>query len=110
MQIHLKSKYMDDEVIVQRSKYFTGSLALISVMADGSGPAMAFSVNVQGVSETLPHDEFVLKDYGENEGVLKALEEAGVVKETGQIAEVGFVECPVVRLIDPERFENLHKG
>lgn len=109
MQIHLKSKFVDEEIIVKRSQYFQGGLALVASDLEGQ-PACTFSIWISQSTPGLPEDQFVFKNYSENEGMLEALKEAGVVKETGQIAEVGFVECPVVRLIDPERFENLHKG
>lgn len=57
------------------------------------------TVNVRGVSETLPGDRVVIKDYSENEGMLAALVEAGVVEDTGERAAFGYVSAPIVRIL-----------
>lgn len=57
------------------------------------------TVNVQGVSDLLPEDRVVVKDYSENEGMLAALVEAGVVEDTGERASFGYVSAPIARLL-----------
>lgn len=58
------------------------------------------TVNVPGVSETLPDDEVVVKNYSGHEGMLAALVEAGVVEDTGKRASFGHVEgVPVARVL-----------
>ena len=44
-------------------------------------------------------DEVVIKDYSENEGMLEALVNAGIVTQTNKIVQSGFVNAPVAKLI-----------
>ena len=43
-----------------------------------------------------------LKDYSENEGMLDLLIEEGIVERTGRYRQSGYIEAPLVRIIDPE--------
>jgi len=75
-----------------------GATALLLVDAsDGSLVATA-SINVCGVSETLPADTLVLKTYSELEGLLALLEQAGIAEHTGESVPTGFELSPIVRL------------
>jgi hypothetical protein len=57
------------------------------------------TVNVAGVSELLPDDQVVVKDYSENEGMLEALVLAGVVEDTGERASFGYVSAPIAQIL-----------
>jgi hypothetical protein len=41
----------------------------------------------------------LIKDYSENEGMLEALEEAGIVKFAYKDVQVGFVTIPICKLL-----------
>ena len=47
----------------------------------------------------LDETEVVIKNYSENEGILEVLENAGVIKQTGQFATVGYVQAPICKLL-----------
>ncbi|AWP23471.1 hypothetical protein C4901_09115 [Acidiferrobacter sp. SPIII_3] len=47
----------------------------------------------------LKSTEVFVKDYSENEGVLEALERAGIVRHTGRRIRCGFVEVPICELL-----------
>jgi len=47
----------------------------------------------------LNNGEVIIKDHGENEGMLSALVDAGVVKPTGWHIKFGHVEGPVCELL-----------
>lgn len=47
----------------------------------------------------LARDEILIKSYSENEGMLEALIDAGVVEPTGVICKVGQAEAHVCRLL-----------
>ena len=49
---------------------------------------------------SLEEDEFVLKNYSENDGIDNLLMENGIIELTGEYVEVGYNECPVARLTD----------
>lgn len=51
------------------------------------------------MSELLPENRVVVKDYSENEGMLDALVEAGGVEDTGQWASFGYVTAPIARVL-----------
>ena len=57
------------------------------------------TVNVAGVSEVLPEDQVVIKDYSENEGMMAALVEAGIVEDTGERASFGYVSAPIGKVL-----------
>ena len=83
-----------------------GSRAIVLAHADPEGhPTDAneliavATVNVAGVSEVLPEDHVVVKDYSENEGMLAALVEAGIVADTGERAFFGYVSAPIARVL-----------
>src|SRR5690606_13888910 len=57
------------------------------------------SVATVNLPVKLRHDEVLIKDYSENEGMLEALVNAGVVEDTGKRVASGYVEIPVCRLL-----------
>lgn len=46
----------------------------------------------------LPPDEFVAKNYSENEGLPEQFVAMGYFEDTGRKVQCGFCECPVYRL------------
>ncbi len=76
-----------------------GSKAIFLVDARDGEPVATATVNVEGVSETLPESEVIIKDYSENEGMLDALVEAGLVEDMGRRVRTGYVTVPVARLL-----------
>jgi hypothetical protein len=59
-------------------------------------PVATATINTK---EKLPSKRhIVIKNYSENEGILEALEEAGIVKKTGDFVAAGFSRCPVAEL------------
>ncbi|MDN5697737.1 MAG: hypothetical protein L0G70_07150 [Rubrobacter sp.] len=84
--------------VIHTSYVHSNTTALLLVDAADDSLVITASINVAGVSESLPEDQLVLKTYSEGEGLLEALGEAGVVEDTGERVASGFVECPIVRL------------
>jgi hypothetical protein len=58
-------------------------------------PYMTASVNVGHADP----NEVAIKDYSENEGILQAMVEAGIVSEPIRTVKSGFVEIPICRLL-----------
>ena len=50
----------------------------------------------------LEENEIIIKSYSENEGMLDALEEAGVIKKTGKAVNTGYVFADIAEYI-PEK-------
>ena len=62
------------------------------VLEDSNGPIATATVNVQGARRASPRGVW-LKGWSENEGLPKALEDAGVVKLTNEFHPTGFVNA-----------------
>jgi hypothetical protein len=78
-------------------KYINGRTAIMLVDANNGEEVAMATVNVP---EIPMDDNYVLiKDYSENAGMLQALQEAGIVKPTGCIFDVGCVGIPECELL-----------
>lgn len=82
---------------LREGRYGDGRTALSLVDAEDGGPVATVTVAVPG--EPLADDEVVVKDHGENAGLLRALVDAGVVEPTGRVVVSGWVRLPVCRMV-----------
>ena len=64
---------------------------------DGSPVAVA-SVNLEGIAK-VNKGEIAIKDYSENEGMLKTMMDAGIVSKPLRYAKSGFVTIPICKLL-----------
>ena len=80
-----------------KEKYTNGRTALILNEEDTHEEVLIATVNIPGVN--LASDEVIIKDYSENEGVLKVLVDAGIVSAPIDHVENGFVTCPICKLL-----------
>lgn len=82
------------------TKYLnSGALALMFISDDGIyEPLAKASLNIEGVSENLAYNEFVCKDYSENEGMFEYFVDSGLAEETGRGAIFGHASGPILRL------------
>ncbi|WP_435008078.1 DUF4313 domain-containing protein [Tundrisphaera lichenicola] len=94
-------RFRDWDCTVQKRQYDNGRPALQLVDAEDGSPIAKATVNLPDVP--LGKNQVLIKSYAENEGLLEALTEAGVVKPTGQTVRSGFVEIPVCELQPPFR-------
>lgn len=89
-------KFCDCQCIPVRMSYDNDRLAIQLVdREDGSLVAKA-TLNVPEIS--VGPDEAVIKNYSENEGMLEALQEAGLVLAIVGWAQSRFVTCPIVKI------------
>jgi hypothetical protein len=91
-----KVQFQGAEYGLDFSRYQNGRPALILEDRDGNLAAMA-TVNIPEVQ--LKPNQVLIKDYSENHGMLRALEDAGIVKATGQSIRSGFADLPVCDLL-----------
>lgn len=89
-------RFLDYDCSITFGRYSNGRLA-IQLMTD-EGPMATATVNVPEAS--LPENYVCIKDYSENEGMLSALIEAGVVEQATCRILSGHVQIPVCRLTD----------
>jgi hypothetical protein len=94
-------RFKDWDCIVQKCQYGNGRPALQLIDANDGDPIATATVNLPDVPAG-PNEVFI-KDYSENEGMLKALTDAGVIKPTGDSVRSGFVTVPRAELQPPFR-------
>jgi len=71
---------------IHRQEYAQGGIALQAYSEDG--PWAMCTVCMPEI--TLAENEVIIKDYSENEGILEALVEAGIVSEPTRFVRVGY--------------------
>lgn len=89
-------QFKDWRCRVKEGRYGNGRTALQLVDAEDGSPIAKATVNLPDV-EMAP-DEVAIKDYAENEGMLRALTDAGIVEPTSRVVVTGYVTVPVCRL------------
>jgi len=94
-------KFLGHVCDVEVTTYRNGRTALILNDAATGDEVTVATVNIPGIPVT--PGEALIKDYSENEGVLKALEDAGWVKPTGEKVHSGFVEISKVTVLGRDR-------
>lgn len=97
MIYEMKTEYHEGPVILEWGKYSNGRPALEILDAQDGSPIMVATVNIPEVK--LREKEIIIKDYSENEGVLKFLQDHGIVGEVKRGIGVGWVFCPVVDVL-----------
>ena len=75
-------------------RYYSNGRIALQLIQDGEPIAVA-TVNLPDIK--LKKDEAIIKDYSENEGMLMALKNAGLIKKEIGTVQSGFVTCPVVQ-------------
>lgn len=85
---------------IYRTSYSVGGATALYLTdrLDGGHVATA-TVNVPEANPTLGIGAVLIKDYAEISGMMDALEEAGVVGDTGRRVPTGFTEARVARML-----------
>ena len=86
------------------ASYSDGNTALSMYDTEDGSAIACVSINLAPVEPELLEDRALiyLKDYSENEGMLDLLVAEGIVERTGHTRQSGYIEAPLVRIIDPE--------
>ncbi len=92
-----ENKYCNYPVYVQKLQYENGRVAIRLLHAEDGDPVAVATVNLP--DEQLGEDEVFIKDWSENEGMLKFLTENNIVVDTGRRVPCGFVEAAVCKLL-----------
>ena len=86
------------ELVVQFDEYTNNKTAITLYEKETGEPFAVATVNIPGLEE----GEVAIKDYSENEGVLKMLFMAGYISEPLRLEESGFVRIPICKLLKTE--------
>jgi hypothetical protein len=95
--LKLQTPYGSYQVELKWGTYKNGRKALELVDAFDGDPVCVATVNLPDVP--LGEHETIIKDYSENEGVLKFLQANKIVGEVKRWVRTGFVECAVVDIL-----------
>lgn len=99
MEINITQFGITEKCTLEFTKYVHGGTAITLYAEDGTPYAVA-SVYVEGVTEFLPLNEVVIKNYSENEGIQESLISAGVIKSTGKIISISnYVSCEICEIM-----------
>jgi hypothetical protein len=90
-------KFKDWECDVEFSKYRNGRTAILLVDRVDGSPIATATANLP--LEILADNEVFIKDWMENEGILSALINAGIIEDTGRTVRNGFVFANVARIL-----------
>ncbi len=95
--IRLKTKYVDENVVLKRRVYQNGTTAIQAYSKEDMEPVAVLTVALE---DAKPNEGCVfLKGWSENEGVPEALVKEGVVELTGRDAATGFVVAQEAKLL-----------
>jgi len=104
-----RTKYVNEHnVRVLKGFYGNGETALV-VKSEHGEPLCTATVNMIDYDEVPQRGHVFLKLYAENEGVLEALQAAGIVGEPVRYIDAGFATQGVaeVPLLNPDEIEEL---
>lgn len=76
-----------------------GATAIYLTDISDDEPVATATVNVPEANSQLGIGAVIIKDYSEGEGMMEALEEAGVAADTGKTIPIGFTEAKVARML-----------
>lgn len=107
---HFNTKYIRDaKVRIEKHSYPNKNLALALVDAIDDAPLATITVNPpdeKGGSVRLSFGEVAIKDWGENEGMVRALIEAGIIEEKiVRVYHSGYVGICVYHLTEKAKAE-----
>lgn len=108
-EFKFKTKYIDEEMAyAMLGRYADGAVAMTIHSAVTDERLVTASVNLSQYGlEPQKFDNIFVKDWSENEGVLKALLQAGVVSEPVRVVEFGYVEACEVSILNIEEMEKM---
>ena len=96
--MHIKTKYLDDEVVLQFPPYpADGSTAIVLTSPRGE-PLMTATTCLAAYGDTPEPGHVFLKTWSENEGIYEALLAAGVIGEFTRVIPAGYAQALEVPL------------
>ena len=99
MNIRLTTKYIDENVILSFHKYSNNDRIAIRIFSRIGEPLAVATVNVPDAP--LEEGHVFIKDWAENEGVLRGLVAAGIVEDTEEVVSTGSEFANVCKLVIP---------
>jgi Domain of unknown function (DUF4313) len=92
-------KFGQYQLVPQFGQYRNNNRISITLLdAEDGIPFAVATVNLP--DEPLEENEIAIKNHSENEGILWALQEAGIVGQVKREVQSGFVRIPIVELLE----------
>jgi hypothetical protein len=92
-------KFGQYQLVPQFGQYRNNNRVSITLIdAEDGIPFAVATVNLP--DEPLEENEIAIKNHSENEGILWALQEAGIVGQVKREVQSGFVRIPIVELLE----------
>jgi hypothetical protein len=82
--------------IAEKLKYNNGRIAIQLIDDCDGAPVATATINVP--AEQLAEDEAIIKDYAENEGMVQALMDAGIITNFVRQAKSGYITAPIYKV------------
>jgi len=108
--IHIKTAYIDDDAVIAKGRYADGSTALLLSDAEtGEQLAKATVCMVEYGEKPRDENHVFIKDYAENQGMVAALQDAGVIGKVLRSLDAGYAKLGVheCKLLDLDAVEEL---
>lgn len=96
--IEFKTKFTTYKCKVSYSKYISNQRISITLVDYDNYPIAVATVNIP--EENLDYNEVAIKNWSENEGILKTLINAGIINKPHRQVDVGFVKADICYLND----------
>jgi hypothetical protein len=90
-----KGPYGEYSISIRMLKYGNGQHRMEFIDSEDGFPVLVASV---AIDESLGSDQIAIKDYSENEGVLKFLMEEGIISSPLKYFNSGFVRIPICQI------------
>lgn len=92
--LHKQVVFQQWTCYVHKTTYSSGGRIALYLTDKDSGSKVAMCT-INAVNESLATKEIIVKDYSENEGMYKALLQAGIISPAKRYISSGFVQAPV---------------
>lgn len=102
-----KMKYGNYDCVVVKTNYVDNNNLALVLLEENNQQGAPVAIATVNTDSVLPRDEAYVKSYSENEGMLEALMEAGLVEEVLGEKRLGYVTVKRVKfnLEDVEELE-----
>lgn len=94
-----KVNFKNKSYMVLKNKYGSNERTALILSINGNYDEYSIVASVNLPEVPLSEDHVFIKTWGENEGILEALEEAGIVESTGIEVPTGFVTVTMVKIL-----------
>lgn len=98
-RVRIKTKYIDQDCFVIRNRYMNNVIAIGLIDPEDGNRVATASVNSPDDADKLGENETFIKDYGENEGMLKALQDAKIVGPVRFSVECNHIQLHAVSVL-----------